>query len=150
MEGHVSGQSNKPLSKLAHALEREAIVKELDANPSNGLTAAEAQSRLTEYGKNELENGPGVQPLKILLRQVANAMMLVSLTSRHSPSEWLTCTGLDHGHGRVSSYQILDRGRCRGRRYRPKHRRRFHARIEGREDDEWSPRPELTYRQRSP
>ncbi|KIX08336.1 potassium/sodium efflux P-type ATPase, fungal-type [Rhinocladiella mackenziei CBS 650.93] len=77
MENHVSGQSNKPLSKPAHALERDVIVEELRTASVDGLSPAEAQSRLGEYGRNELDDGPGVQPLKILLRQVANAMMLV-------------------------------------------------------------------------
>ncbi|KAJ9616176.1 potassium/sodium efflux P-type ATPase, fungal-type [Exophiala oligosperma] len=65
------------LSKPAHALERHAIVEELNANSEDGLAVAEAKSRLEFYGRNELDDGPGVQPFKILLRQVANAMMLV-------------------------------------------------------------------------
>ncbi|KAL9131307.1 MAG: hypothetical protein Q9217_000742 [Psora testacea] len=76
-EGHVSGQANKPLSLPAHALSYNALCTEIGANMQNGLTAAEAESRLEEYGRNELDDGPGVQPVKILVRQVANAMMLV-------------------------------------------------------------------------
>lgn len=75
----MSEQSNRPLSKPAHALERELIVEELGGNAADGLSRAEAQSRLSDYGRNELDDGPGVQPFKILLRQVANAMMLVCL-----------------------------------------------------------------------
>lgn len=59
---HVSGQSNKPISKPAHA-----------------LTESEAKQRLEEFGNNELDNGPGVNPTKIILKQIANAMMLVLL-----------------------------------------------------------------------
>ncbi|KAK5939486.1 P-type ATPase [Knufia obscura] len=77
MEGHVSGQANKPMSKAAHALDRDTVRNELNADVKQGLSAGEAQSRLQEYGSNELEDGPGVEPFKILLRQVANAMMLV-------------------------------------------------------------------------
>ena len=76
---HVFRQGNEALSQPAHCLDRETIVSELLVNPQDGLSAAEAKSRIQKYGKNELEGGPGVQPLKILLRQVANAMMLVKL-----------------------------------------------------------------------
>lgn len=77
MENHVSGQSNKPLTKPAHALGRDDLAQQLNADIENGLSAAEARQRLSEHGRNELDDGPGVQPFKILLRQIANAMMLV-------------------------------------------------------------------------
>lgn len=75
---HVSGQANEPLSLPPHALSYDAVSDELGANTQNGLTVAEVKSRLEQYGRNELDDGPGVQPVKILIRQVANAMMLVS------------------------------------------------------------------------
>ncbi|KAL8667562.1 MAG: hypothetical protein Q9168_007223 [Polycauliona sp. 1 TL-2023] len=74
---HVSGQSNNPISKPPHALPHATVAEELQANPDNGLSDQEAKSRLDHYGRNELDDGPGVQPVKILVRQVANAMMLV-------------------------------------------------------------------------
>lgn len=77
LEDHVSGQSNKPLSKPAHGLTFEQVQNELGASSIEGLHASEAESRLQEYGNNELDNGPGVNPMKILVRQIANAMMLV-------------------------------------------------------------------------
>ncbi|RYP47561.1 hypothetical protein DL768_006406 [Monosporascus sp. mg162] len=77
IDEHVSGQSNKPLTKPAHALDRDDLVQQLDADIENGLTAVDAKQRLEQYGRNELDDGPGVQPIKILIRQVANAMMLV-------------------------------------------------------------------------
>jgi Na+-exporting ATPase len=77
METHVSGQCNRPLTKPAHALQRDDLAQQLNADIENGLTIAEARQRLNDYGRNELDDGPGVQPFKILLRQVANAMMLV-------------------------------------------------------------------------
>ena len=77
MATHVSGQANNPLSRPPHALSHEAVVTEIGANSEDGLTAAQAQSRLDQYGRNELDDGPGVQPGKILVRQIANAMMLV-------------------------------------------------------------------------
>ncbi|KAF2841503.1 Na(+)/Li(+)-exporting P-type ATPase [Patellaria atrata CBS 101060] len=77
LENHVSGQSNKPLSKPAHALSYAAVIEETKANADDGLTTQEAKSRLEEFGRNELGDTGGVQPVKILVRQVANAMTLV-------------------------------------------------------------------------
>lgn len=72
-------QPQHPLSQAAHSLDHHTIVKELSANQHHGLTTNEAKIRLEKHGRNELEGGPGVQPFKILLRQVANAMMLVCI-----------------------------------------------------------------------
>ncbi|KAK5947525.1 P-type ATPase [Knufia obscura] len=77
LDDHVSGQSNKPMSKPAHSLSFEEVIKELGVSGNDGLNPQEAESRLQEFGNNELDNGPGVNPTKILVRQVANAMMLV-------------------------------------------------------------------------
>ena len=87
-EPHVSGQANKPISQPPHALPHATVTDELRANADDGLTDQEAKSRLDEYGRNELDDGPGVQPVKILIRQVANAMMLVKL-----PQCWLPSLG---------------------------------------------------------
>lgn len=75
---HVSGQANKPLSRPPHALTIEQVVEELKANPEDGLTDGDAKTRLEEYGKNQFGEEKGVQPIKILVAQVANAMTLVS------------------------------------------------------------------------
>ncbi|KAF5010081.1 hypothetical protein FDECE_3747 [Fusarium decemcellulare] len=77
MEGHVSGQSNKPLSRPAHALPTDSVVRELNSNPVVGLTAAEAALRLSEYGPNDLGEEEGVKPIKIFIAQVCNCMTLV-------------------------------------------------------------------------
>jgi magnesium-transporting ATPase (P-type) len=78
IEGHVSGQANKPLTHPAHALPFNTVIEELKANGEDGLTTAEAKARHEEYGANDIGADGGVQPGKILLRQVANAMTLVS------------------------------------------------------------------------
>jgi Na+-exporting ATPase len=79
LDQHVSGQANKPLSRPAHALSYETLIVEIKANPQEGLNASEARLRLEEYGRNELGDQGGVSITKILVRQVANAMMLVLL-----------------------------------------------------------------------
>lgn len=77
---HVSGQSNKPISAPAHALTIAQVSEELGAKLNGGLTTEDAQKRLEEYGRNEFGEQKGVQPIKILIGQVANALTLVSTT----------------------------------------------------------------------
>jgi Na+-exporting ATPase len=77
LEGHVSGQSNQPLSLPPHSLNLEQTVSELKTDTWNGLDDAEAKRRLDDYGPNELGEMEGVSPIKILIAQVANAMTLV-------------------------------------------------------------------------
>lgn len=81
LDAHHSGQSNEPISGPAHTLTFEAVCQELNSSADDGLTPEEAKKRLERYGKNELDNGPGVNPVRILVRQIANAMMLVSFTA---------------------------------------------------------------------
>lgn len=76
-DDHVSGQSNKPLSRPAHALTHQQLVEELGADALAGLSPDEAKRRLEEYGANALGDAEGVQPLKIVVAQIANAMTLV-------------------------------------------------------------------------
>ncbi|KAF6806786.1 potassium/sodium efflux P-type ATPase [Colletotrichum sojae] len=76
-EAHVSGQSNKPLTQPAHALSYSQVAEELRANTLNGLSAAEARSRLEKFGHNDLGEAEGVQPFKIIVAQIANAMTMV-------------------------------------------------------------------------
>jgi magnesium-transporting ATPase (P-type) len=98
---HVSGQANSPLSRPPYALTTKATAEEIGANAQDGLTAAETSSRLSQYGRNELDDGPGVQPVKILIRQVANAIMLVKQPTL--PQMQYHCSdvsaGPDHGYG---------------------------------------------------
>jgi Na+-exporting ATPase len=74
---HISGQANTPLSLPPHALSCEVFLAELAVNSEHGLSSHDADERLRIHGHNELDNGPGVQPLKILVKQIANAMILV-------------------------------------------------------------------------
>ena len=55
-----------------------------------------------------LDDGPGVQPFKILLRQVANAMMLVRIHTVTRGGRMLTFSGAHHGYGCFSGYPIVD------------------------------------------
>ncbi len=71
------GPEEVPDALQAHALTVDEIHEQLDTNLDDGLHASEAASRAGLYGLNELDDGPGVQPLKILAHQVANGMILV-------------------------------------------------------------------------
>jgi Na+-exporting ATPase len=77
LEGHVSGQANRPLTLPAHSLTLAQIVDELSTETWSGLDDAEAKRRLDDYGPNELGEAEGVSPITILIAQVANAMTLI-------------------------------------------------------------------------
>lgn len=80
---HISGQSNKPISQPPHAIPADQVVQELKTSGNEGLSPDEAQRRLEEHGRNEFGEQKGVQPLRIIGAQLANAMTLVSF---HSPA----------------------------------------------------------------
>lgn len=75
---HVSGQSNVPMTAPAHALKIEQVVEQLKADVEVGLSTEEAKQRLEANGRNEFGEQKGVQPVKILIGQIANALSLVS------------------------------------------------------------------------
>ncbi|KAI4690811.1 uncharacterized protein J4E88_002284 [Alternaria novae-zelandiae] len=77
LEGHVSGQCNKPMSAPAHSLTLEQVKTELKTDEWHGLDDSEAKRRVDDYGANELGEAESVSPVKILIAQVANAMTLV-------------------------------------------------------------------------
>ncbi|KAL2681246.1 hypothetical protein Neosp_008854 [[Neocosmospora] mangrovei] len=74
---HVSGQANTPMTAPAHALTYEQVAEQLHANIEDGLTNEEAKGRLEKYGRNEFGAEKGVQPFKIFIGQIANALTLV-------------------------------------------------------------------------
>lgn len=81
-DGHISGQANEPLTLPAHALASDQVAEELQTDTAVGLTLDEVSARLAKYGSNDLGKEKGIQPLQILLAQVANAMTMVSRHSR--------------------------------------------------------------------
>ncbi|KJZ73947.1 hypothetical protein HIM_06615 [Hirsutella minnesotensis 3608] len=77
VQAHISGQANKPMSAPAHALTIHQVVEQLKADVEVGLSSDDAKKRLEEYGRNEFGDQEGVQPLKIFIGQIANALTLV-------------------------------------------------------------------------
>ncbi len=64
-----------------HLIEIEAALRELQSNQQNGLSAAEAQTRLTRYGYNELVEKGGRTPLHILWEQLTATMVLILIVA---------------------------------------------------------------------
>lgn len=77
VDRHVTGQSNEPMSRPAHALTSAQVIDELGADTLGGLSTVEAKGRLEKFGSNDLGEAEGIQPIKIVIAQVANAMTLV-------------------------------------------------------------------------
>src|SRR6058998_2186200 len=59
-----------------HALRAEAVLQRLDSSPL-GLTSREAAQRLSRFGPNELIQTAKVSPLRILLSQFVDVLVIV-------------------------------------------------------------------------
>ena len=66
------------ISKNWHSLSAKEALDKLDSNP-NGLTFQEAQKRITLFGPNELKKQKGKSPLKLLLGQFTDILMIILL-----------------------------------------------------------------------
>lgn len=126
----------QPLSQPAHSLSYEDAIKELGTNSDDGLTSAEVKQRLEKYGENMLEGDEGVSLAKIVIRQIANAMMLVSQHTKHRSrrGRLLTMIGPHHCHDRQFRYPIVDRRRFHCSSHRAEHRGWSLPRLRGREN----------------
>ncbi|WP_373229975.1 calcium-translocating P-type ATPase, SERCA-type [Cohnella sp.] len=65
--------------KAWHQMSEGQMLEVLNSDLKNGLTADEAAKRLEEHGHNELEEKRGESPLKLLLNQFKDFMVLVLL-----------------------------------------------------------------------
>jgi len=65
-------------SKSWHAKSPEETLKELNSSES-GLSQAEAQKRLTEYGPNELRKEKRSSPIKLFLEQFTDILIIILL-----------------------------------------------------------------------
>ncbi|MCJ7793882.1 cation-transporting P-type ATPase, partial [Candidatus Bathyarchaeota archaeon] len=65
-------------SKNWHSLSTDEALRKLDSN-ADGLTVEEAQNRLSIYGPNELKKEKRNSPLKLLLGQFTNVLMIILL-----------------------------------------------------------------------
>lgn len=63
------------------------VLDHLKTDDQTGLDRAQAQEAQRTYGPNKLEGEGGVQWYRVLLKQVSNAMILVSTLSSHTDME---------------------------------------------------------------
>lgn len=77
-EAKSEPQFQPDIGKSAHCIPFDDVLHQLSVGQESGLSEYEAKSRKAQYGPNQLDEGPGVQPLRILIHQVANALTLVS------------------------------------------------------------------------
>jgi Ca2+-transporting ATPase len=71
----AAGRSPVATDAPWHTLEAADVVAALGSDDNSGLTAAEAQRRLTEYGANVLPVEPGRSIWRMILDQVADPMI---------------------------------------------------------------------------
>ncbi len=64
-----------------HLIDKEQVIQELKTNRQTGLSSAEAQARLAQYGINELVERGGRTPLKILWEQITATMVLILIAA---------------------------------------------------------------------
>lgn len=121
----------------AHTQPFKDVLEILCVNQESGLSEDEAKKRKEKYGPNQLDEGPGVQPFRILVHQVANALTLVSAPSPGStPSFAHQILGSNHGHGCFLCNPIVDRRRRHHLCHFVEHCRGFLPRVLCREDIE--------------
>ncbi|KAL5601443.1 hypothetical protein BROUX41_002570 [Berkeleyomyces rouxiae] len=77
-ESACSGSaSDSPARPPPHSLPALDVCKDLQTDPENGLSAAEAASRLQRWGMNRMELTKGTSKLQILMRQISNSLTVV-------------------------------------------------------------------------
>lgn len=72
---------DSPLSGPAHVMSDRRVMEELETNSEKGLSSQKAIALHEKWGDNILEPPPKPSPLKLLGRQILNAMTLVLLAA---------------------------------------------------------------------
>ncbi len=67
--------------KQWHATGIQALEQELTTNLTTGLSTEKVSARMALYGPNELEEKGGVSPLKLLISQFTNTMVLILIAA---------------------------------------------------------------------
>jgi Ca2+-transporting ATPase len=66
---------------LWHAMSRDAVLKQLETDPLNGLTPDEAGRRLERVGPNELKHEAAVSPITIFIHQFKNILIVILIVA---------------------------------------------------------------------
>ncbi|KAF7308997.1 Sodium transport atpase [Mycena kentingensis (nom. inval.)] len=69
------------LAERAYVLEPDVILQKLNTNNHDGLSEADAEKRVEEYGENQLDSHSSVSAINVLIRQMANALTLVLIAA---------------------------------------------------------------------
>jgi len=64
-----------------HLCDTATALKELETDPADGLSPAEAARRLSEYGPNEIRDKGGTSPWRILWEQFTSTMALILIAA---------------------------------------------------------------------
>ena len=72
--------SPQEYSRHPFLLSSEEVFTQLETNNDTGLSELQAQQAQQRYGANKLDGDKGVQWHSVLIRQISNAMILVSPT----------------------------------------------------------------------
>ncbi|MCX7857879.1 MAG: HAD-IC family P-type ATPase [Deltaproteobacteria bacterium] len=62
-----------------HAMDVSQVIKELNTDAINGLSESEIETRLKEFGYNELKSEERVSPFDIFIRQFKNILIIILL-----------------------------------------------------------------------
>ncbi len=77
----MTGASEVSQERKWHAIEPAAALEVLKSDLNQGLTDTEAQSRLSVYGPNEIEETKKISPWKLLLSQFKETLMLILIAA---------------------------------------------------------------------
>jgi Ca2+-transporting ATPase len=64
-----------------HSLDVPTIVHQLETSERHGLTTEQVRARLSQHGYNELSQAGGTSPLRLLLSQFKNPLMIILLVA---------------------------------------------------------------------
>ena len=68
-------------NSLWHAMSRDAVLKQLETDPLNGLTPDDAIRRLEHFGPNELKHEAAVSPITIFIHQFKNILIVILIVA---------------------------------------------------------------------
>ena len=78
LNGKITANNNE-LSVTWHSLSTEETLERLDTPLAQGLTTAEAQRRLAQYGPNQLEEKPRRTYLQMIIEQLRSFVIILLL-----------------------------------------------------------------------
>ncbi|KAK9762198.1 hypothetical protein K7432_012306, partial [Basidiobolus ranarum] len=75
-----------------HTYDVRKVIEELNTDIDDGLSSDEVKSRTERYGLNQMSGDNGVNPWKVLLRQLANyltVILIIAMSVAFSVKDWV-------------------------------------------------------------